>query len=86
MYDVNDKHDDTQLTPGNWYRFTAFLGKMPEYSMSINRYRTFSLLLSSSLLSVGYTHSFPRNSFVHEMISLDLREAIIYLPTFLFFS
>ncbi|XP_063691658.1 uncharacterized protein LOC134823987 [Bolinopsis microptera] len=36
VYDATARHDDTQLTPGNWYRFTAFLGKMPEYSMSIN--------------------------------------------------
>jgi len=34
-YDNADRHDDTQLTPGNWIRFTNYLGRMPEYSMSI---------------------------------------------------
>jgi len=33
-YDANNKHDDTQLTPGNWYRFINYLGRMPEYSMA----------------------------------------------------
>ena len=34
-YNNDDGYDDTQLTPGNWYRFTNYLGRMPEYSMSI---------------------------------------------------
>jgi len=37
-YDSTDKHDDnTLLTAGNWYRFTNYLGRMPEVSMSAQR-------------------------------------------------
>ena len=40
-YDNADRHDDT---PGNWIRFTNYLGRMPEYSMSIIYIQLWTLL------------------------------------------